>query len=199
MSQFPLFETLLIKEGVPQNIAYHQQRFDLACREYFNTEPFLNLIEVMIPPIMNCADTLRCRLDYNQSEYRVNFFTYMPRNIIEFQLIETQNLDYRFKYSDREFFNALPTSENCEVIVVNNGKVSDCSIGNLLFLKQGEWFSPKDYLLKGTQLSRLLDEKRVSLCEITPENLWDFEQVMLINALNPFEPARAISTQAVHF
>lgn len=199
MSQFPLFETLLIKDGIPQNIAYHQQRFNLACREFFKVDPFLNLIEVIIPPIMNCDEILRCRLDYNQSDYQVNFFTYKPKQITEFQVIETQQLDYQFKYRDRTFFQSLPTNEQREVIIVNNGKVSDCTIGNLLFLKQGKWFSPQDYLLKGTQLSRLLDEKQVELCEITPNNLTNFEQVMLINALNPFDPARAIPIQAVRF
>ncbi|MDO9795428.1 branched-chain amino acid aminotransferase, partial [Glaesserella parasuis] len=63
---------------------------------------------------------------------------------------------------------------------------------NLLFLKQGKWYSPNHYLLKGTQLSYLLDEQKISLIDIPVEALFDYEQIMVINALNPFDLQRAV-------
>lgn len=199
MCRFPLFETLAVQDGVVQNLAYHQARYDAASRDYLGSKPHWALAEIVDVPPEFQHGLVRAKLSYNALAYQLQFFAYQPKKIDTFRVVEVENWDYRFKYSDRSRFDGLPITPNSEVIIVNNGKVSDCTIGNLLFLKQNRWFSPQDYLLKGTQLSRLLDEKRVELCEISRENLCDFEQVMLINALNLFDPARAVSMQAVHF
>lgn len=199
MCQFPLFETIAIIDGNIQNIEYHQARYHNACRNYLKIEPVLNLAEMISVPVEYQSGLVRCKVEYNSTECQIQFFPYQTKKIEFFQVVQCENLDYQFKYSNREIFANLPVLTNSEVIVLNNGKVSDCTIGNLLFLKLGKWFSPADYLLKGTQLSRLLDEKRVELCSISAENLQDFEQVMMINALNPFDPARALPIQAVWF
>lgn len=199
MYQFPLFETIAIIDGKIQNLEYHQVRYDNACRYYLNIEPILNFSQIIDVPMEYQQGSVRCKVEYSEKAYQIQFFPYSAKKIEFYQVVPSENLDYRFKYSDRSIFANLPVSENSEVIIINNGKVSDCTIGNLLFSKQGRWFSPQDYLLKGTQLNRLVDEKKVELCEITLENLRDFEQIMLINALNPFDPKRALPIQAVQF
>lgn len=199
MCQFPLFETLAIIDGEIQNLAYHQARYSDACQNYLNSKAVLDFAQIIDVPMEYQQGLVRCKVEYSEKAYHVQFFPYSAKKIEFFSIAQCENLDYRFKYSDRSMFADLPMTDNSEVIIVNNGKVSDCTIGNLLFLKQGKWFSPQDYLLKGTQLSRLLDEKRVEFCEISLVNLRDFEQVMLINALNPFDPKRALSIQAVQF
>lgn len=110
-----------------------------------------------------------------------------------------ENWDYHLKFSDRKRFDLLPILQNEEVIILNNGYVSDCSIGNLLFLKQGIWYSPQHYLLKGTQLSKLLDEGKVVLAKIAKQDLHQYEKIMLINALNPFEEPRALPCSQIYF
>ena len=50
MSLFPLFETIAIIDGKPQNLAYHQARFEHAMRNYFQIEPKLQLAEVVQVP-----------------------------------------------------------------------------------------------------------------------------------------------------
>lgn len=199
MCQFPLFETIAIIDGNIQNIEYHQARYHNACRNYLKNEPVLNLAEIINVPVKYQSGLVRCKVEYNSVEYQIQYFPYQAKRIEFFQLVQCENLNYQFKYTDREIFANLPISTNSEVILLNDGKVSDCTIGNLLFLKNGKWFSPVDYLLKGTQLSRLLEKKRVELYRITADNLRDFEQVMMINALNPFDLARALPIQAVRF
>lgn len=199
MCQFPLFETIAIIDGNIQNIEYHQARYHNACRNYLKNEPVLNLAEIINVPVKYQSGLVRCKVEYNSVEYQIQYFPYQAKRIEFFQLVQCENLNYQFKYTDREIFANFPISTNSEVILLNDGKVSDCTIGNLLFLKNGKWFSPVDYLLKGTQLSRLLEKKRVELCRITADNLRDFEQVMMINALNPFDLARALPIQAVRF
>ncbi|MCT8736125.1 aminotransferase class IV, partial [Glaesserella parasuis] len=115
-----------------------------------------------------------------------------------FQCVYVENFDYQFKYTDRLELEQLKQTACDEIILVNNGFISDCSIGNLLFLKQGKWYSPNHYLLKGTQLSHLLDEQKISLVDIPVEALFDYDQIMVINALNPFDLQRAVSITSGH-
>ncbi|MDO4697571.1 MAG: aminotransferase class IV family protein [Pasteurellaceae bacterium] len=191
MCRFPLFETLAVVDGQFRRVEYHQQRVNFAFQHYFKAECRLVLRQIPIPTEFQHG-FFRCRMDYNASDFAVGFYPYQPRKIEQFQCVYTENLDYRFKYSDRKGVDFGQKMQNVESIIVNNGKVSDCTIGNLLLLKNGVWYSPADYLLKGTQLSYLLDQKQVVLTEICPENLFDYQQIMLINALNPFELSRAI-------
>ncbi|WGE33074.1 aminotransferase class IV family protein [Actinobacillus genomosp. 1] len=199
MCRFPLFETIAIIDGEPQNLAYHQQRFEGAIKQYFNAQPQWQLAKVICVPDKFQQGSVRCRIDYNASEFQQQFSLYSPRKINSFQCVYTEDLDYRFKYSDRKRLDSLKTLQADEVIIINNGKVSDCTIGNLLFLKQGQWFSSQDYLLKGTQLSKLLEAGIVQLVQITSQDLPQYEQVMMVNALNPFDLQRALPISAINF
>ncbi len=199
MCRFPLFETLSIIDGKVQNLQYHQQRFEQATQEYFGCEPRFSLADILVVPEASQRGKVRCRIDYNATEFELKFFIYSPKKVERFRLVEVENWDYHLKFSDRKRFDLLPILQNEEVIILNNGYVSDCSIGNLLFLKQGIWYSPQHYLLKGTQLSKLLDEGKVVLAKIAKQDLHQYEKIMLINALNPFEEPRALPCSQIYF
>lgn len=194
MCQFPLFETLAVRDGQFQNLLYHQQRVNYAFQHFFKAECHLDLAKIIVPDEFK-SGFFRCRIDYSATDFNIGFYSYLPRRITRFQLVYTENLDYQFKYTDRkrfDFSKNLQIDNADEVIIINNGFVSDCTIGNLLFYRNGKWFSPQHYLLKGTQLSYLLDQKFVELLPICADDLFSFEQIMVINALNPFDPTRAI-------
>ncbi|WGE35124.1 aminotransferase class IV family protein [Actinobacillus genomosp. 1] len=199
MCRFPLFETISVIDGEPQNLAYHQQRFESTINQYFHTQPQQQLADMICVPDEFQQGSVRCRIDYNASEFQQQFSLYSPRKINSFQCVYTEDLDYRFKYSDRKRLDSLKTLQADEVIIINNGKVSDCTIGNLLFLKQGQWFSSQDYLLKGTQLTKLVETGIVELVQITQQDLSQYEQIMMVNALNPFDLQRALPISAINF
>ena len=174
MYQYPLFETLSIINGKFSNLYYHQQRVNYAFSYFFKAECHLNLTDINIPNKFK-KGTIRCRINYNKSSYEVNFYPYTPKIIKKFKLVYTQDLDYQFKYSERNQLDSLKNTECDEIIIINNGFVSDCTIGNLIFLKNQQWYSSCNYLLKGTQLSYLLDQQKIKLKEITADDLWDYE------------------------
>ena len=181
MSLFPLFETIAIIDGKPQNLDYHQARFEHAMRNYFQ------LAEVVQVPAEHQQGLVRCRMDYSAHHFELTFFPYQPRQIQTLQCVYVDEIDYRFKYSDRSQLEALKNDQSDEVVIVHQGYVSDCTIGNLLFFKAGRWYCSEDYLLKGTQLSKLLDEQKVELIKLPISDLFRYEKVMIINALNSFE------------
>lgn len=193
MCQFPLFETIAIIDGQPQNLYFHQQRMDFAFKYYLNVPNNVLLADIIQPPADFCQGLVRCRIEYNQFQQRINYFPYTPREIRRFQCVYTQNLDYRFKYNDRIQLDQLNAGNCDEIIIINNGWVSDCRIGNLLFCKNHRWFTPADYLLKGTQLAALLAQQRVEPVHISATTLFDYDKIMVINALNPFNEARSVA------
>ncbi|MDD0824517.1 aminotransferase class IV family protein [Mannheimia sp. AT1] len=199
MCRFPLFETISVLDGQVQNLSYHQQRFEQAVKEFFGCNPAFCLAEILIIPAEFQTGKVRCRIDYNATQFEVKFYPYQPKQITQFRCVEVKNWDYHLKFSDRKRFDLFNILQNEEVIIINNGNVSDCSIGNLLFLKQGVWYSPQDYLLKGTQLTALIDQNKVMLTKIRKEDLKQYESIMMINALNPFDEKRVVSTSNIDF
>lgn len=191
MCQYPLFETLAVIDGKFRNLAFHQMRVNLAFNTFFKKNCTLDLNKIEIPEIYRTG-FYRCRIDYNPQTFKIGFFEHIPRQIRTFHCVQVENFDYCFKYSDRKRLDQLKILQMDEVIIINNGFVSDCTIGNLLFFKNGKWFSPRHYLLKGTQLSYLLAQDQVELTEIRAEDLFHYEKIMVVNALNPFDNARAV-------
>lgn len=201
MSLFPLFETIAIINGKAQNLAYHQARLDNAMQYYFKQNNTFELSQILQIPIIYQQGLVRCRVDYNATDFKITFYAYTPRKIERFQCVYTDNLDYRFKYSDRkrlEFLKNLHPQVD-EIIIINNGYVSDCTLGNLLFLCENQWISSQNYLLKGTQLSYLVEQKVVTLTQITATDLRHFQAVMMVNALNPFDLKRALPISTINF
>lgn len=193
MSHYPLFETLSLINGKFQNLSFHQERMDHAFNDYLKVKPNFNLSDIVIPNEYQ-QGIFRCRIDYNINKYEMQISPYTPRKIEQFQCVHVENFDYSFKFTDRKRLDSFKNLQktNQEILIINNGKVSDCTIGNLLFLKNSRWYSPKDYLLKGTQLAYLLEQSLVELVTINTKDLLEYEAVMMINALNPFDLKRAI-------
>ena len=67
MSQFPVFETIAILDGIPQNLAFHQARMDNAIEKLFKQTSVFNLTEIIQVPERYQNGLVRCRIDYNLS------------------------------------------------------------------------------------------------------------------------------------
>ena len=76
MSQFPVFETIAILDGIPQNLAFHQARMDNAIEELFKQTSVFNLAEIIQVPERYQNGLVRCRIDYNQQDYHIIFSIY---------------------------------------------------------------------------------------------------------------------------
>lgn len=195
-----LFETLAIKNGQILNKKYHNRRF-------IKGQQFLNCSTIItdIANIMSIDDNfnnkfIRCRVAYSQDNYQVDYFDYIPKPINSFKIVLCDNIDYAYKYNDRSLLNnLLDKKQQCdEIIIIKNNDVTDCSIGNLLFLKDGQWFTPDTPLLQGTQRQYLLDSGKIALASITKDNLSDYQKVMMINALNAFDENRAVGIANIY-
>src|SRR5690625_3000128 len=92
--------------------------------------------------------------------------------INSFRLYEDSSIDYRFKYEERGFFDAIKSKiEEEEVIITQNGQICDTSFTNLVFYDSENWITPTSYLLNGTMRQFLLDTDQIIEDEIFPKDL----------------------------
>lgn len=192
---YPLFETICIKNNQLQNIEWHQMRYEQSLLQFYGNTggqifSLFDEIEKFLqnhPPLS--SPITRCRVSYNQRELDIQFFPYQAKTYRRFQIVYCDEIDYSLKYQDREKLNELLAQKgDCdEIIIIKQGKVTDCSIGNLIFKQGNHWFTPDSPLLNGTQRQYLLHHNKIEERCIFAEDLPKFSEIRLINALNPFQ------------
>lgn len=188
-NQFPLFETLAILNGKWQNLALHQKRYESALKTYYSHSQSIQVYQftdITVPQIAQ-QGLIRCRINYNAQQLQAEFFPYTRRKITTFQPIICDDIDYSLKYSDRSLLNQLlqQRGECDEIMIIKQGKVTDCSIGNLAFRQGESWYTPNTPLLNGTQRQLLLAQGIVIEKTICVEDIHLFDEIRIINALNP--------------
>jgi 4-amino-4-deoxychorismate lyase len=189
-----LLETIQIKNGIPQRMDYHNERMNRSRNELFCLLEEVYLEDFIQIPEAFSRGLVKCRVVYGEQVEQVAFEIYEAKNHDSFFLVNS-NINYAHKYLERSAFNplksALPTSS--EIIVVQNGLITDTSYSNLIFKDfNGDWWTPESYLLAGTQRDYLLDEGVISETEIKPSDLSKYSHFMMINALLDFDENRAI-------
>ena len=185
---YPLFETLCIENGKIQNIDLHQARYERSLREYYGKSAvkIFNLFSLIQLPEPLQNRLVRCRIDYNAETTQLQYFEYHKKIYRTFQPIICDDIKYGLKYSDRSLINTLFARRDAsdEIIIIKNGKATDCSIGNLIFRQGKKWYTPDTPLLRGTQREKLLQEGKIQEITIYQEDIVNFDEIKIINAMN---------------
>lgn len=149
--------------------------------------------ELNVSQLFQFADNQRigkfkCRIVYAESIEEFQMLPYQIRRIHSVRLVESNAIDYRFKLEDRQAFSYLKDVVNeDEIIIVQNGQITDTSYSNLVFFDGEKWITPTTYLLNGTMRQSLLQTKQIIEKPIQVEDLNRFESFKLINAMMDLE------------
>lgn len=180
-------ETIKIADGHPCNLEYHFKRMEhtIGCRLPLYPEschPF----DLQLSPEF-CSGLIKCRIVYNSSAIlSISYLPYHLPIIKSLKPVECNNLDYKFKYEDRSLINAL-RSANCstaeDILIIQNGFVTDTSFCNVVFENNLGLFTPSTPLLKGTKRQYLLNTGQIQECPITYDSLNKYNRILLINAM----------------
>ena len=81
------------------------------------------------------------------------------------------------------------------MIIEKKGYLCDTTIANIAFFDGKQWFTPTHPLLKGTMRQKLLDEGFLETKKIKKDNLSDYSQVALINAMIGFKILKHINLE----
>ncbi len=183
-----LLETIKLENGRFANLPFHNRRFNKARRELFNL-PEQDLAEIIKIPEANQTGIFRCRVLYGEQINQIEFIPHQNRQINSMQAVRDDLINYTYKYADRTRLQLLfdQRKDADEIIIIKNGLVTDCFIGNLVFFNGQSWFTPDQPLLQGTQREKLLAEAKIKAVRITEEMLFTFEEIGVINVFYDLE------------
>lgn len=198
MCQF--IESIRVENGVIFLLEEHQRRVNETFQYFGKQENIIKLNKIFEKENFEKNGIFKFRIEY---DLEGNFITennpYTRAEIKEFQLIINDNVDYSFKYKNREVLEEMKRkSEGREVIVVKNQCVTDTSFSNIVFFKNGQWFVPSTYLLNGVQRQFLLKNNKVKEIEIGLDNISQFTHFKLINAMNDLENSYTYPIEKIH-
>lgn len=180
-----LIETIKCLDGKLINLQYHQSRLNLARKAFYRHCGELSLAELITVPEIYSRGLFRCRVTYSGSIGKIEFFPHQYREIKSLKLVKCNDVDYRYKYADRKKLESLfeERGESDDILIVKNGFISDSFTANVVFFDGRKWWTPDTPLLSGTQRARLIYEKKLYPCPVTPDDLGKYTIAGLINAM----------------
>ncbi len=191
ISKFPVFETILVKDGRLCSPELHFERMQNTCMSLWGEFKHKDIFSTLKIPDQMQQGIIKLNIYYNKYISEIAFSNYIKKEIKSIENIEIQDsIDYKYKYTNRKNFEKiLSESEADEVILIRNGFVTDTTKANIVFEKNGKMFTPDTYLLNGSMRQFLLKTKRIIEKPIREEEISDYEKMYFINAMNPIETA----------
>lgn len=195
MSQF--FETICIKNTYPQRINLHQDRLNQTMKKFYKNFIRINLKSIIKKITFDSLKTYKLRINYSNKIGAINFSEYYVKVHKRFRLVKISRNIYKYKFQDRNRIIRYLNSSEEEVIFVLNNHLTDTTYSNLVFKKNMNWFTPKSFLLKGTQREYLISKNKIIETEITLNNLKKFESFKLINSMLNLEMSYEYSIKQI--
>jgi 4-amino-4-deoxychorismate lyase len=136
------------------------------------------------------VNKLRLWLTADRVEY-TDCTPYALKKINRVVCVDADDVDYSFKHQNRDAINALKQqyapNDDEEILMVQNGFVTDTSYSNVCFWDGTKWITPKTHLLNGIKRQYLLAAKQIVEKEITVKDIYSYEKMALINAMIELE------------
>ncbi|WP_069470354.1 aminotransferase class IV [Candidatus Marithrix sp. Canyon 246] len=181
-----LLETIKIINGIPQHLEFHNQRLNYT-RQHFNSQSnTIDLKQFIVAPSTN--GIYKCRVIYSNTIEDIQYSSYTDRQFKTFQTVIANDINYQFKYLNRDALNQLQAGARGadDILIIKNGFITDTSIANLAFYDDKKWITPTTPLLEGTTRARLLKQKKIIAAPIRLENIKKYSKMALMNALLGF-------------
>ncbi len=184
-----LLETIKCKNGKLLHLKEHNFRFNQARKVNFGLSEKIDLEKVIAVPKECRSGVFRCRVTYSETIDKIEFIPHHIREINTLKLVNSETVNYEFKFADRKKLNALFEKRgNCDdILIVKNGCITDSFTANPVFFDGKIWWTSDTPLLEGTQRAKLIEEGKISVCRITSSDLSKYKKVGLINALQNLE------------
>lgn len=188
-------ETIKIENGVGQNLDLHLKRASRTCFYHFGVRtvfPFDTIIREIRST--HNEGIYKLRIIYTGKIEHYSIEKYRPRTIEKLKIVDGDNIDYSFKYEDRQALNRLlDLKGDCDdIIIVKDGFVTDTSYSNLVFSDGEQFFTPSGFLLNGTKRQQLLRDGKIKEKEIKMEDISRYSGVYMINSMLDFIPVKKI-------
>ncbi len=206
-------ESIKVEDRSFQNIEWHNQRLNNTRKDFYGEVSKIDISDLISIPDFVDNEIYKCRILYGKSIGTITFEKYTPKivntlKLVQFSLaqslpseknIEKSDSDYiydnySYKYQNRQLLNILSEYRDGadDILIVRDCFITDTSFSNVVLLKDGIWYTPDTYLLNGTCRQRLLYEKKIQEASVTVENIDDYDEIRLINAMIDIKQARIV-------
>ena len=190
---YPFFETIRYKNGILENVSYHQTRINRTLRALGGNTPIqLDKIQLLHDFEKDIVYKIKCL--YNlEGAYHIEKEIYHKKIIQTVSIHQAALEEYQYKYTNRTWLNdALKNAGTDEIIIVQNNMVKDGNYANLVFFNGTEWHTPLHPLLLGTHRARLIDENKITEKVIALSDLANYTTLKYINAMMLWEESPEI-------
>lgn len=197
-----LIETIKFENGKFANLELHQIRMNNARNLLFGCNDNVDLHAELRKYINNHQkeSIQKCRIIYNKQIENIEFHPYIFPNIKSLKIVFSNQIDYSFKYENREIINRLfAQRQNCDdILIIKDGLITDTSYCNILFYNGKKWLTPQKPLLKGVQRQFLMDNEIIETANITISDLQKFTKARLINAMIDFNQQLNLKIEQIY-
>ncbi len=179
-------ETVKVVDGEMINIELHERRSCETILCHYGIKrilPFKALLESSGEVVDKGVFKLRVVYSYEVLNYTIT--PYIPRNIKSLKLVDGGEIDYSYKYENRDTLNTLLLLRgDCDdILIVKNGLITDTSYSNFVFGDGTTLFTPSTPLLRGTKRESLLERGVVKERNLSVEEISRFSSFYLINSM----------------
>lgn len=192
-------ETICIDKGVVLNVEGHKQRMAETALHFGFTAPKLrDLVASMSEDLL--MERVKCSITYRERITKMTFTAYRPKVVRTLKVVEAEGIDYSYKLADRSNLETLLGQRGGydELLLTQNGFITDTTYSNVVFEREGAYFTPTTYLLNGTKRRQLLQQGVIKEVPITIRDLHLYEKVYLINAMLDLSDGVALSTSHIY-
>jgi 4-amino-4-deoxychorismate lyase len=195
-----LIESIKLLDGELFNLSYHEQRMNRSLKALCGTEDFFDLALFLEKCDNPVKGFFKCRITYDDQVQDVEFLPYEPRPVQTLKIVESDSIEYEFKYKDRSKIDKLfKRRDGCDdILIVKDDLVTDSSYSNVVFRKGTKWITPWSALLKGTMRQSLIEQNLIQEEDIRVEDIRDFDSCRIINAMLGFD-AQEIDVKNIVF
>jgi 4-amino-4-deoxychorismate lyase len=181
-----VFETIKCIEKNVLNLDYHNERFNRTRKELFGCSDILDIGNYIKIP---SKKLLKCKLIYADEIIDIDFAPYTKKEIKSLKLMSDDNIDYKYKYSNRDSINELYEQKGDfdDIIIVQNGFITDTSIANIAVFLDDKWLTPDKPLLEGTCRQRYIESGLLKTADITVAMLKNAKKIAILNAMRDFD------------
>ncbi|MDR2442195.1 MAG: aminotransferase class IV [Deltaproteobacteria bacterium] len=207
MTEQLFLESIKAKGGLLHNLDLHQERVDRVFNHFFGQKAGFNLASLLPkPPDLNLY---KVRLVYGLKPVDIQIIPYEIPKIDRVFLVKADEINYDFKFLDRQPINNLKKlaqaneankdNKPIEVIIIRNGLLTDSSIANLVLENQSGLFTPQTPLLAGVKREYLLRKKIIVPAKISVGDIMLFGKIRFINAMIDLTDDVFIKTKDLDF
>lgn len=186
---YPLFETIRLEANMVLNTTWHYERMARSAGLVFNKEiKYFDSLDTELSAL-RYEKRHRCKLYYNQQDYKLEISEYKPKEASRICLISENEVTYSLKYTDRKCIekHTEKLNEGDIPVFVKDKYLTDSSYANIALWNGHEWHTPDTPLLQGTKRGFLLEKKMIKTATITLHDLGKYQKLMLINAMLDWE------------